>query len=105
MQRSEQGRRHEDMDTFIGRRRRLRKDSTDAERLVWSHLRGRGVKGFKFRRQHALGPFILDFYCVERRLGIELDGGQHFEPAVQAYDRRRTAFISEKGISLLRFSN
>jgi len=69
------------MDTPLARRRQLRRSSTDAEAFLWYHLRSRRLAGFKFRRQHPYGPFILDFFCAERNLAIELDGGQHFEPA------------------------
>jgi very-short-patch-repair endonuclease len=72
---------------------------------MWAQLRDRRLGGFKFRRQHACGPYILDFFCPERRLAIELDGGQHFEPAVQQNDQRRTAFLRARGISVLRFNN
>jgi len=59
----------------------------------------------KFRRQHPCGPFILDFYCAAARLAIELDGGQHFEVAAQRYDERRTVFLREHGIEVLRFTS
>ena len=72
---------------------------------MWGYLRDRRFDGRKFRRQHACGPYILDFFCPERRLAIELDGGQHFEPAVQQNDRRRTTFLRARGISVLRFNN
>jgi very-short-patch-repair endonuclease len=85
------------------RRRALRRDSTDAERVLWWHLRDRRFEGYKFRRQHSCGPFILDFYCPERRLAVELDGGQHFEPTAMVYDERRTTFLRQKGIAVLRF--
>ena len=91
------------MDIRLARRRRLRRDSTDAEAALWSHLRNRRFAGFKFRRQHPCGPFILDFFCDARQLAIELDGGQHFEPTHQAYDARRTCYLAARGISVLRF--
>jgi very-short-patch-repair endonuclease len=86
-------------------RRQLRRASTDAETALWYHLRDRRLAGIKFRRQHPFGPFILDFFCEERRLAVELDGGQHFDVAMQRYDERRTAFVREYGITVLRFSN
>ncbi len=92
------------MDRSLARRRELRAHCTDAEAALWFHLRDRRTCGFKFRRQFPCGPFILDFYCAERHLAIELDGGQHFEPAVQAYDERRTAFLCGRGIRVLRFA-
>jgi very-short-patch-repair endonuclease len=70
---------------------------------LWSHLRAKRLAGFKFRRQHPCGPYILDFYCPNRHLAVELDGGQHFTSTAQDYDRRRTAFLRRQGISVLRF--
>ena len=93
------------MDLHLARRRALRRTSTDAEAALWSQLRAKRLAGFKFRRQHPLGPYILDFYCPARRLAVELDGGQHFEPYAQAYDRRRTAYLRQAGIDVLRFPN
>lgn len=93
------------MDRSLTHRRALRTDSTDAEATLWFHLRDRRMSGFKFRRQHPIGRFIVDFYCPERHLAIELDGGQHFEPAAQVYDERRTTFLQNQGITVLRFSN
>ncbi len=84
------------------RARELRITMTDAERRLWSALRGRRLRGFKFRRQHRLGPFIADFVCVEHRLVIEADGGQH---AGSAVDARRTAWLEARGWRVLRFWN
>jgi very-short-patch-repair endonuclease len=64
---------------LIKRTRELRKNPTDAERKLWAHLRLRPIGGFMFRRQHPLGPFIVDFVCIEKKLIIEVDGGQHDE--------------------------
>jgi very-short-patch-repair endonuclease len=61
--------------------------------------------GLKFRRQHPLGRYIVDFYCAERRLAVELDGGQHFTVEGQAYDRRRTEYLAARGVRVLRFTN
>jgi very-short-patch-repair endonuclease len=93
------------MDTPLARRRRLRRDSTDAEAALWSHLRAHRFADFKFRRQHSCGPFIVDFFCARRRLAVELDGGQHYEPAAQAYDARRTRYLATRGIRVLRFGS
>ncbi|MBI2466731.1 MAG: endonuclease domain-containing protein [Candidatus Rokubacteria bacterium] len=83
------------------RARQLRSSETDAERKLWWRLRGRQVLGAKFRRQHPVGPFIVDFCCPERALIAEVDGGQH---ATQAdADRRRTAFLERQGYRVLRF--
>jgi very-short-patch-repair endonuclease len=88
----------------LARRRDLRRNSTDAEAALWSCLRAKRFAGFKFRRQHPCGPYILDFYCPAARLAIELDGGQHFEAAAQAYDERRTEYLRRRDIEVLRFS-
>ena len=82
--------------------RRLRSNMTDAERRLWSALRSRRLQDFKFRRQHPLGPFVLDFACIEHRLAIEADGGQH---ADNAADARRTAWLEQQGWRVLRFWN
>lgn len=57
--------------------RELRKNMTDAERIIWYYLRDRRLSGWKFRRQHPIGPFIVDFICIEKKLIVEVDGGQH----------------------------
>ncbi len=76
---------------------------TDAERLLWYHLRNRYFGGFKFRRQHPVGPFIVDFICPVKKLIIEVDGSQHFEN-VEA-DNLRSQFLQEQGYQILRFWN
>jgi len=91
------------MDLKLARRRKLRRDQTDAEAALWRLLRGRRFDSIKFRRQHPCGPFILDFYSVRHHLAIELDGGQHYEENKQAYDARRTKFLEARGIRVLRF--
>jgi very-short-patch-repair endonuclease/ribosomal protein L17 len=83
----------------------LRRNATDAENLLWRLLRNHQLAGAKFRRQHALPPYILDFYCHELKLAVELDGGQHNEPAGCAYDERRSAYLHAHGIEVLRFWN
>ena len=93
------------METALARRRALRGRATDAERFLWSLLRSRQFVGLKFRHQHPVGPYIVDFYCADRRLAVELDGGQHFTVEGQAYDRRRTAYLSTCGVRVLRFTN
>jgi very-short-patch-repair endonuclease len=93
------------MDTALARRRALRGLSTEAENLLWRLLRSRQFLSFKFRRQHPVGPYIVDFYCAARRLAIELDGGQHFTAEGQAYDQRRTAYLTARGVRVLRFTN
>ena len=78
----------------------LRRYATDAERLLWSRLRGRRL-GWKFRFQHSIGAFVADFVCLERRLIVEADGGQH-NPQV---DRDRSAYLRRKGFRIVRFWN
>ena len=85
------------------RARQLRKDMTDAERALWARLRRRQVLGHKFRRQQPLGPFIVDFVCLERKLVIEVDGGQHADQ--QQDDARRTGWLEDQGFVVLRFWN
>jgi very-short-patch-repair endonuclease len=87
----------------LAHRRALRRNSTDAEAALWQQLRARRLAGFKFRRQHPCGPYILDFYCPAERLAVELDGGQHFDPAARAYDQRRDLFLRRRRIQVLRF--
>lgn len=81
--------------------RRLRRDSTDAEKKLWQHLRNRQINHHKFRRQWPIGPYIADFVCFEAKLIIELDGGQH----TLETDAARTAFLNDQGWTLLRFWN
>ncbi|EXS67997.1 endonuclease domain-containing protein [Sphingobium sp. Ant17] len=80
---------------------RLRRDMTDVERAVWRALRNRQLEGFKFRRQATVGPFVVDFLCVEVAMVIEIDGGQHSEEA----DRARTGFLEARGLRVMRFWN
>jgi len=85
--------------------RHLRTNMTDAERRLWSVLRCEQLKGFKFRRQAAIGPFIADFVCFRAKLVIELDGGQHNEELNRAYDDQRSAWLQAEGFRVLRFWN
>jgi very-short-patch-repair endonuclease len=79
----------------------LRKNPTEAERKLWQHLRLRQLGGYKFRRQHSLGKYIVDFVCLEKRIVIEVDGGQHNAQVI--YDQQRTAWIEQHGFRVLRF--
>jgi len=83
--------------------RSLRSDQTDAEHRLWTLLRNRRLGGFKFRRQHPIEPYILDFYCDDAKLAIELDGGQHNTAGARRSDRARTEYIAKRGIRILRF--
>ena len=87
----------------VRRARELRHNLTNVERLLWKRLRLRNVDGHKFRRQHPIGPYFADFVCIERRLVVELDGGQHGENAV--HDQERDAWLRSHGWRVLRFWN
>jgi very-short-patch-repair endonuclease len=92
--------------TRFGFARANRKAATEAEAILWNALKNKQLGGFKFRRQHPLGNFILDFYCHEARLGIEVDGDYHLKPVQAEYDELRAEAIqSEGGVQILRFSN
>jgi len=84
------------------RARELRKDMTPAERRLWTILQRRQIEGFHFRRQCPIGRYIADFACLEARLLIEVDGGQHMDAAA---DVRRDTFLREEGFQVLRFWN
>ena len=75
---------------------------SDPERRLWSHLRMRQLGGYKFRRQHPIGPYIADFVCLERRLVVEVDGGQHAEPEQMRHDARRTQWLQNEGYHVVR---
>lgn len=83
--------------------RQLRCQATDAERLLWKHLRARQLDGFKFRRQLVIEPYIVDFACLEAKLVVEADGGQHGEQHDR--DDDRTMFLQARGWQVLRFWN
>lgn len=86
-------------------RKELRNNLTPAEAKLWTQLKGSQLDGRKFRRQHSVGRYILDFYCPAERLAIELDGGVHDTADAQAYDRERDMFLQALGIKVLRFEN
>ena len=79
--------------------RNLRRNQTDAEQRLWRYLRGGGLGGYKFRRQHEIPPYIVDFYCFAARLAVELDGSQHCEEC----DAARTEYLKTHGIEIVRF--
>ena len=85
-----------------GSARRLRQNMTDAERKLWRALRDRQLDDVKFRRQHPLGRYVLDFFCEEHKLAVEVDGGQH---ADSTEDKARTAWLQAHGCRALRFWN
>ena len=86
-------------------RRYLRKNATDAERKLWSILRSRRMAGLKFFQQYSVGSYILDFYCPEQRLAIEVDGGQHADVYGQQHDAHRNRYLRELNIRVIRFWN
>lgn len=83
--------------------RELRKNATDCERLLWLHLRGKRLQGFKFKRQQPLGNYIVDFVCFQTRLIVEADGGQYADQV--EYDTRRDEWLKSQGFKILRFWN
>lgn len=87
------------------RRRDLRRNATRVERLLWSALRGRRADGARFRRQHSVGPYVLDFYCPRVRLAIELDGSSHDNDALQRRDAARDRYLEACGIRVIRILN
>ena len=87
------------------RRRELRNNQTEAEKILWLQLKGRKLLGFKFDRQYSVGPYILDFYCPKIRLAIELDGIQHMEKSALLYDQDRTRYLEALNIKVIRFQN
>jgi very-short-patch-repair endonuclease len=88
-----------------GRARQLRQNDSWAEKLVWRWLRGRHLSGYKFRRQHPVGRYYLDFFCEEARLSIEVDGFGHGHPDRQQHDAKREVYLNLLGIQELRFWN
>ena len=81
----------------------LRKRSTDVEQHLWSHLRAGRFEGIKFRRQHPIGQYIVDFVCLERKLIIELDGGHHALPEEMLKDKQRNGWLEDEGYTVVRF--
>ena len=85
--------------------RALRKTQTKVENILWSELRAGRLCGYKFRRQHAIKPYIVDFVCLKHKLIIELDGNHHQETTQRQYDVKRTEFLSSNGYRVIRFKN
>jgi adenine-specific DNA-methyltransferase len=85
--------------------RQLRVNQTDCEHLLWQKIRSRQIANLKFRRQFPCPPYVLDFYCAKLKLAIELDGGQHYETREVIHDQRRTRYLNQKAIEVVRFSN
>jgi very-short-patch-repair endonuclease len=85
--------------------RQFRHKQTDAEKALWAILRRKQISGFKFRRQEPIGPYIVDFVSFEKRLIIEIDGGQHAEIQARARDEARSMWLRRQGYEVLRFWN
>src|SRR5215467_10075052 len=86
-------------------RKKLRNSTTSAEAILWTYLQRRQLEGKKFRRQESLGRYVVDFYCPECRLIVELDGAPHFEPDSDIYENQRTAYLERLGLTVIRFEN
>ena len=93
------------MDNKINLARNLRKNLTPQERTLWKLLRNSNLKNYKFRRQHPIGNYIVDFVCIERFLIIELDGGQHNQENDKIYDEERTKYLNSRGFKVIRYWN
>ena len=89
----------------VDQARELRQNMTEAEEKLWTQLRGRRFKGYKFRRQHPADRFVLDFYCHRVKLCIEVDGGIHNNPDISERDSNRTYELEQLGISVKRIPN
>ena len=99
-QRTQQG-----LPKTLVQKRRLRTEMTSAEKILWTKLRSKQCYLFKFRRQHAIGPFIVDFFCPERSLVIEIDGDIHAEKTKQTKDRQRQRYLCSLGLQVIRYTN
>ncbi len=86
-------------------RKDLRSNATPAESLLWKGLQNSQLEGRKFRRQHSIGPYILDFYCPAEKLCVEVDGQMHFGSSGVLYDGERTQYLNNLGIQVIRFEN
>jgi very-short-patch-repair endonuclease len=87
------------------RRKKLRNKSTYAEVFFWQQVKSRQLEGKKFRRQTSVGNYIVDFYCPEERLIVELDGEVHFDEEAIKYDKKRTEYLKSVGLTVIRFEN
>ncbi len=90
---------------LIKRRKELRNNATDAEKRLWLFLKNKQLNGRKFVRQHSIGKYIVDFYCYEEKLIIELDGEQHKETEQMKYDEERTSYLRSLNYKVIRFNN
>ncbi|MEK7616233.1 MAG: endonuclease domain-containing protein [Patescibacteria group bacterium] len=90
---------------FKERRRELRNNQTEAEKILWKYIRNRQIEQCRFRRQFSVGPYILDFYCPRIRLAIEIDGQQHGKSESVVYDKEREEFMNDLDITTIRYGN
>ena len=86
-------------------RRALRNNATSAEGTLWRYLKRSQLQGRKFRRQHSIGPYVVDFYCSAEKLAVELDGETHNDPGRREYDDEREAYLRDQDIRIVRFEN
>src|SRR5438105_2922126 len=93
------------LETSNTRRKQLRENLTPAEALLWTNLKKSQLEGKKFRRQHSIGPYIVDFFCPECRLAVELDGDAHMTESGAEADERRTKFLKHFNVRVIRFEN
>lgn len=87
------------------KRKQLRHSIPETEVIMWSRLQGKKLFGYKFRRQYSVGRYVVDFYCAQAKLAIEIDGDSHFTDEAEKYDLEREKYISSIGIRTLRFTN
>jgi len=90
-------------DTLRAHARRMRRELTEAEKVIWTRLRAGRLNGFKFKRQQPIGRYIVDFVCFERRSIVEIDGSQHLDEVI--HDNRRTRWLEQRGFRVVRFWN
>lgn len=86
-------------------RKQLRHHIPESEIILWAALKGKKLEGVKFRRQYSVGRYVVDFYCPQLKLAIEIDGDSHFTEEAEHYDQKRTAYIESIGITVTRFTN
>ncbi|MDQ3021621.1 MAG: endonuclease domain-containing protein [Bacteroidota bacterium] len=87
------------------KRKFLRNNPTKTEKLIWDILKGKKLEGFKFRRQYGVGKYVIDFFCINKKLAIELDGEVHDNEESKVYDKDRDYFLKSFGINILRIRN
>ena len=97
--------RHFNKHSELQKRKRLRNNATKAERILWKYLKNNQLENSKFRRQYSIDQFVVDFYCPELKLAIEVDGKSHFSEDQIPYDVERENYIKSFGIHFLRFTN